>query len=192
MSYSAWRRVSWLTLTPELRGAFLARLWRSRLPRHTHSRRKWAGSREHRGERIIGFKVGCTSKPIQQQLGVQEPIFGRIFDTGRFHSGSRLSHASFANLAVEGELAVRLGNDLVGPAVSTEACREAIEAVFPVIELHHYVVPEAWPRCAVADRQQRHARGICLRRRGRRLLWLGELRAQSERSHQRAHRRIRA
>ena len=102
--------------------------------------------REHRGERIIGYKVGCTSKPIQQQLGVQEPIFGRIFDTGRFHSGSRLSHASFANLAVEGELAVRLGNDLVGPAVSTQACREAIEAVFPVIELHHYVVPEAWPR----------------------------------------------
>jgi 2-keto-4-pentenoate hydratase len=102
--------------------------------------------REERGERIIGYKVGCTSKPIQEQLGVPEPIFGRIFDTGCFRSGACLSHAGFANLAVEGELAVRLGNDLFGAAVSEQACREAIEAVFPVIELHHYVVPEAWPR----------------------------------------------
>ncbi len=101
--------------------------------------------REQRGERIIGYKVGCTSKPIQEQLGVQEPIFGRIFDTGCCRSGACLSHACFANLAVEGELAVRLGNDLSGPAVSEQACREAIESVFPVIELHHYVVPRAWP-----------------------------------------------
>src|SRR5262249_50670167 len=48
-------------------------------------------------------------------------------------------------LAVEGELAVRLGRDLSGPAVSERECREAIEAAFPVIELHHYVVPETWP-----------------------------------------------
>ena len=75
---------------------------------------------------------------------MREPIFGRIFDTGCFRSGASLSHASFANLAVEGELAVRLGNDVFGPAVSEQACREAIEAVFPVIELHHYVVPKAW------------------------------------------------
>ena len=40
--------------------------------------------REQRGEKIIGYKIGCTSKAIQQQLGVGEPIFGRIFDTGCF------------------------------------------------------------------------------------------------------------
>jgi 2-keto-4-pentenoate hydratase len=100
--------------------------------------------RERRGERIIGYKVGCTSKPIQEQLRMQEPIFGRIFDTGCFRSGASLSHSGFANLAVEGELAVRLGNDLSGPAVSEQACRKAIEAAFPVIELHHYVVPQPW------------------------------------------------
>lgn len=101
--------------------------------------------REQRGEQIIGYKVGCTSKAIQEQLGVDEPIFGRIFDTGGFSSGSRLSHRDFANLAIEGELAVRLGKDLSGMAVSEQACREAIEAVFPVIELHHYVLHGASP-----------------------------------------------
>jgi 2-keto-4-pentenoate hydratase len=100
--------------------------------------------RERRGERIIGYKVGCTSKPIQEQLKMREPIFGRIFDTGCFRSGATLSHSGFANLAVEGELAVRLGNDLSGAAVSEQACRQAIEAVFPVIELHHYVIPPPW------------------------------------------------
>jgi 2-keto-4-pentenoate hydratase len=100
--------------------------------------------RERRGERIIGYKVGCTSQPIQEQLKMREPIFGRLFDTGCFRSGASLAHSGFANLAVEGELAVRLGTDLSGPAVSEQACREAIEAVFPVIELHHYVVPQTW------------------------------------------------
>jgi 2-keto-4-pentenoate hydratase len=103
--------------------------------------------REQRGERIIGYKVGCTSQPIREQLGVQEPIFGRLFDTGCHPSGVRLSATRYANPAVEGELAVRLRADLPGgAAVSAEACREAIEAVFPVIELHHFVLPAAWPR----------------------------------------------
>jgi 2-keto-4-pentenoate hydratase len=96
--------------------------------------------REQRGERVIGYKVGCTSRAIQTQLGVREPIFGRIFDTDCFRSSARLSYARFANLAVEGELAALLGQDLTGSTVSENACWEAIEAVFPVIELHHYVL----------------------------------------------------
>ena len=36
--------------------------------------------REERGEKVIGSKVGCTSRPIPMQLGVKEPIFGRLFD----------------------------------------------------------------------------------------------------------------
>ncbi len=46
--------------------------------------------REERGEKVIGYKVGCTSRAIQAQLGVDEPIFGRLFDTGCFRSGTRL------------------------------------------------------------------------------------------------------
>jgi 2-keto-4-pentenoate hydratase len=46
---------------------------------------------------------------------------------------------------VEGELAVRLACDLDGEDISTDQCREAIAAVFPVIELHHYVIPRTCP-----------------------------------------------
>jgi 2-keto-4-pentenoate hydratase len=102
--------------------------------------------REERGEKVIGYKIGCTSKPVQEQLGVSEPIFGRVFDTGCFRSGVRLSYARYAHLAVEGEMALRLSRGLAGSSPAEEECLGAIAAVFPVIELHHYVLHEARSR----------------------------------------------
>jgi 2-keto-4-pentenoate hydratase len=96
--------------------------------------------REDRGERVIGYKLGCTSRVIQEQLGVREPIFGRVFDTGCFPAGSSISSSRFARLAVEGELAVRLSRDLPGGPLPDDHYIEAIESVFPVIELHHFVL----------------------------------------------------
>ena len=97
--------------------------------------------RERRGERVIGYKVGCTSRTIQVQLGVHEPIIGRLFDTECHPSGVRLPAARFANLAIEGELAIRLSQDLPRRPLTDEEYTRAIESVFPVIELHHYVLP---------------------------------------------------
>ncbi|MBI1900184.1 MAG: hypothetical protein HYS13_03580 [Planctomycetia bacterium] len=104
--------------------------------------------REQRGEKVIGYKVGCTSKVVRDQLGVDEPIFGRLFDTGCWPCGVRLSYTRCANLAVEGELAVRLSTDLPASPLADEEYPEAIESVFPVIELHNYVLhrgPSAGP-----------------------------------------------
>ncbi len=100
--------------------------------------------REQRGEKVIGYKVGCTSRAIQTQLGVHEPIFGRLFDTEFHPPGAHLTTARFANLAVEGEIAVRLSQNLPCEPRSAVEYREAIAEVFPVIELHHHVLPGAW------------------------------------------------
>jgi 2-keto-4-pentenoate hydratase len=97
--------------------------------------------RKNRGERIIGYKIGCTSRVIQDQLGIREPIFGRVFDTNCFPAASRLGHAGFANLAIEGELAIRLSQDLPRGPLSDEDYIGSVESIFPVIELHHYVLP---------------------------------------------------
>jgi 2-keto-4-pentenoate hydratase len=104
--------------------------------------------RERRGERVIGYKVGCTSPAVQRQLGICEPIFARIFDTGCFPSGVRLPYRRFANLAVEGELAVRLGQDVPASCVAGDECRAAVTSAFPVIELHHYVLRSPRPSLA--------------------------------------------
>jgi 2-keto-4-pentenoate hydratase len=97
--------------------------------------------RERRGETVIGFKVGCTSREIQMQLGVEEPIFGRLFDTGCHPCGVRLLSARYAKPAIEGELAIRLSRDLPRESLTDDEYTAAIESVFPVIELHHYVLP---------------------------------------------------
>lgn len=78
-------------------------------------------------EGVVGYKVGCTGPGTRAQFGLDGPIRGLLYDTELHACGSELSHRSFANLAVEGELAVRMGGD----------GRSA--RVFPVIELHNYV-----------------------------------------------------
>src|SRR5947208_3210261 len=84
----------------------------------------------------------CSSK------GIGEPIFARIFDTGCFPCGATLSYRCYANLAVEGELAVRLGQAVSAPSGGVDECRAAITSVFPVIELHHYVLRSPQPSLA--------------------------------------------
>jgi hypothetical protein len=61
------------------------------------------------------------------------PIRGFVYETESYPSGAELSHASYTNLAIEGELAVRLGDGV------------EIVRVFPVIELHNYVFRSATP-----------------------------------------------
>lgn len=97
---------------------------------------KVAQLREQRGEVSIGYKVGCTSPAIQRQMRTDHPVYARLWDTERHASGTQLRLSDFASPAIEGELAVLLRADISEPT-STEALTEAIDSIFPVIELHN-------------------------------------------------------
>ena len=86
-----------------------------------------AGLRAAEGEPVAGYKVGATGPNVREQFGMDGPVRGFLYQTELYPSGSKLSYASYANLAIEGELAVRLGDDA------------QIVRIFPVIELHNYV-----------------------------------------------------
>ena len=101
--------------------------------------------REARGDRVIGYKVGCVSATMQQQLGVDHPVYGRLFASERHPSGARLSASNYDHLAIEGEMATRLGDDLSWPLPSDAQVVSKLEAVFPVIELHNYVFRGSGP-----------------------------------------------
>jgi 2-keto-4-pentenoate hydratase len=91
-----------------------------------------AALRQRRGETVAGYKIGCVSEAVHRQLGLAHPVFGHIF-SGELHpAGAVLDGSRYAGLAVEGELAVRLGS-----------APPQIAAVFPVIELHHYTLRSA-------------------------------------------------
>ena len=100
--------------------------------------------RERRGEPVMGYKVGCTSPTIRKNLRIDHPVYGRLFKSDCWPSGKRLPITRFCGLAIEGELAVRLARDL--PMVETwDGIADAIEAVFPVIELHNLVFRRGEP-----------------------------------------------
>ena len=100
--------------------------------------------RERRGEPVMGYKVGCTSPTIRKSLRIDHPIYGRLFKSECWPSGRRLPLSEFCGLAIEGELAARLARDL--PNVATrEEISNAIDAVFPVIELHNLIFRRGVP-----------------------------------------------
>lgn len=94
--------------------------------------------RQQRGETVIGYKIGCTSPRIRQQLAVDAPVFGRLFSTERSCCGAVLPMFSFDGLAIEGELAVELADDVPGDWTGADPLHY-IASAFPVIELHNAV-----------------------------------------------------
>ena len=101
--------------------------------------------REQRGDTVVGYKVGCTSVGIQQQLGIDHPVYGRLFDSECWPSGVSLPLSQFDEPAIEGELAVRLACDLSAVDLSRTELMDAIESVFAVIELHNFVFRSGKP-----------------------------------------------
>jgi len=84
------------------------------------------------GERQIGWKVGLTSKAIQQQFGFHEPCFGCILETRP--SGQVFGPGELTRPGFETELCVRLGRPLAG-AVSPEEVQAAVAVVYPSFEI---------------------------------------------------------
>jgi 2-keto-4-pentenoate hydratase len=101
--------------------------------------RRMAALRQRRGEAVAGYKVGCRSEAVQRQLGLSEPVFGRVFESEVYRSGVSLDATRFDGLAIEGEFAFRMAIDLPDPAALLTHPKTAIASAFAVIELHNYV-----------------------------------------------------
>jgi 2-keto-4-pentenoate hydratase len=86
-----------------------------------------AALRVSAGDRLVGYKVGCIGAGSMQQFGMAGPIRGCLFESEVRQHCCTVTCNEFANLAIEGEMAVRIGAE------------GTIAAVFPVIELHHFV-----------------------------------------------------
>lgn len=99
--------------------------------------------REHRladGRRVVGRKIGLTSRAMQEATGITEPDYGVILDDQVFRSGEVLEHGRWSNVRVEVELAFVLRAPLEGPppgapALTVDDVLEATEAVVPAIEI---------------------------------------------------------
>jgi len=90
------------------------------------------------GEQVIGWKIGCTSRAIQQQFGLLQPISGRLLIPHVYHHGETVPVSRYVDCAVEPEMVFRLGKSIDSATATEKAIRSAIESVSPGIELHNY------------------------------------------------------
>ncbi len=93
--------------------------------------RVWAERGIASGRRLVGRKIGLTSKVMQAATGITEPDYGVIFDDMVLESGASVEFDRFSNVRIEVELAFVLRHRLEGPHTT----------VFDVLDATAYVVP---------------------------------------------------
>ncbi|HLW24303.1 MAG TPA: 2-oxo-hepta-3-ene-1,7-dioic acid hydratase [Steroidobacteraceae bacterium] len=87
------------------------------------------------GRRLVGHKVGLTSKAMQRSSMIDEPDYGHLLDDMMIADGAKVQHAHFCAPRVEVELAFKLGKSLRGPGVSLVDVLSATEYVIPALEI---------------------------------------------------------
>lgn len=88
------------------------------------------------GETLIGKKIGVTSAPVQEMLGVFQPDFGFLTDAMHYEDGAAIPiSGNLIQPRAEGEIAFRLKSDLKGPGVTEQDVLDATETIMPCFEI---------------------------------------------------------
>lgn len=95
------------------------------------------------GARVVGKKVGLTSRAVQQQLGVDQPDFGVLFDDMEFLDGDAVPMARLMQPKAEAEIAFVVGRDLATPRPSYGEFLVALAYALPAIEIVDSAI-ESW------------------------------------------------
>ncbi|WP_125107713.1 2-oxo-hept-4-ene-1,7-dioate hydratase [Gulosibacter massiliensis] len=95
----------------------------------------WRDSQVDAGRKLVGRKIGLTSKAMQAATGITEPDYGVMFDDTVYENGSVIDFDQFTNVRIEVELAFVLKAPLEGPNCSLFDVIRATEFVTPALEV---------------------------------------------------------
>ena len=88
------------------------------------------------GAKIIGKKIGVTSKAVQNMLNVHQPDFGYLTDDMAFSQGEEIPISErLIQPKAEGEIAFILKKDLIGPGITNADVLAATDYVMPCFEI---------------------------------------------------------
>lgn len=87
------------------------------------------------GERIVGHKVGLTSRPMQEMLGVDQPDYGHLLDTMSVGNDEDVPAGRYVAPRAEIEIGFVLGAPLAGPGVTADDVLAATAHLRPAIEI---------------------------------------------------------
>ncbi|MDN5931297.1 MAG: fumarylacetoacetate hydrolase family protein [Pseudonocardia sp.] len=87
------------------------------------------------GDRIIGHKVGLTSKPMQKMIGVDSPDHGPVLASTVYRDGDTIPLGRFIQPKIEAEIVFVLGSPLQGPGVTVTQAHAAIAGAVAAMEI---------------------------------------------------------
>ena len=87
------------------------------------------------GATVVGRKIGLTSEAVQQQLGVDQPDFGILFDDMAYVGGDTVPFEAVLQPRAEAEIAFVLGEDLAEGPLDDAQVRAAIAYASPALEI---------------------------------------------------------
>ncbi len=87
------------------------------------------------GGTVVGRKIGATSEAVQQQLGVDQPDFGYLFDDMDVSAHHPISMRTLLQPRVEAEVAFVLARDIDQPEITLEGVRDAVQVALPALEI---------------------------------------------------------
>ncbi len=101
------------------------------------------------GRRIVGRKIGLTSKAVQAQLGVDQPDYGMVWADGVFAEDEPIPTDRFMQPRVEAEIAFVMKRDVRAPDARLAELVAAIDHALPAVEIVDSAVAD-W-RITLAD-----------------------------------------
>ncbi len=87
------------------------------------------------GRRLVGRKIGLTSKSVQRQLGVDSPDFGMLFADMALCDGEEMALGRVTQPKVEAEIALVVDRDLDRPGLTLADLVSGIGYALPAIEI---------------------------------------------------------
>ncbi len=87
------------------------------------------------GDRIVGHKVGLTSKPMQKMVGVDSPDSGPVLASTIYRDGDTIPAGRFIAPKIEAEIVFVIGERLEGPGVTVTQAHAAIAGAVAAMEI---------------------------------------------------------
>ena len=97
--------------------------------------KEWVAHKIAEGRKLIGHKIGLTSRAMQVSSNITEPDYGALLDDMFFHDGSDIPVDRFIVPRIEVELAFVLAKPLRGPNCTIFDVYNATDYVIPALEL---------------------------------------------------------
>ncbi len=98
----------------------------------------WLERRIKDGARLVGRKIGLTSRAMQMASNFTEPDYGYLTDDMLIADGAQIETARYVNPRLEVELAFIMGEDLAGAGCTVADVMRATEFITPALELIAY------------------------------------------------------